>query len=643
MMTAPDNRSGSKPARGAVPRRVGIGARLIAAFIAIVGLAVAACVVAWLSYVTLSGELAQIAGSQMPRLSFATRLSKAGADISSVMPNLANASSRASYSSIRLVYSERLDALNTVLSEMKAEGMESGEFSPLIEAINRNLSQLDIGAGRRFTLLEEIRTNIDELRWVQTDLLSEAEPLVDDAQFNIETEIRAQSREPVVLEEQRKSEALMSVVAQASLATGLLARLADIGLPEDMQETLAYLGDSSDELQAGREALADWPDSSTVHQLAGRILDNTDIRSGIPNTKRSELAEFARVQALALENRRLVEELGNRIAREVRDAEASAHLASERAELEIRSGSSLLFAIALMSVIVAILVGYFYVHRNLIARIRQLAEAASSISAGRVGSVIATTGRDELGELAQALDQFRQTRDELIQSAKLAALGKMAAGIGHELKQPLAAIRSHTHNGAILIGRGEEEKALRNLDRIGQLTQRMSDQIGHLRRFARLPETRLGPVELSSAVNEAVSLLAHQFEDEEATLEIVDSKEGPFLVLAEAVRLEQIFVNLIANALDAIAGGEVRRIRIKSRRSGDLVETIVADSGPGIASSDVSAVFDPFFTTKPPNSGLGLGLSITYNIVKDFDGSIAVLQTSREGTVFCLTLKSAAQ
>lgn len=642
-MAASDSRSETRPASGGVRPAFGIGARLIAAFIAIVGLAVAACVVAWLSYVTLSGELAQVARSEMPRLSFATRLSKAGADISSVMPNLANASSRTSYSSIRLVYSERLDALNTVLSEMKAKEMESGEFSPLVEAINRNLSQLDIAAGRRFTLLEEIRANIDELRWVQTDLLSEAEPLVDDARFNIETEIRAQSREPVVLTEQRKSEALMSVVAQASLATGLLARLADIGLPEDMQETLAYLGDSSDELRAGREALADWPDSITVHQLAGRILDNTDIRSGIPNTKRSELAELARVQALALENRRLVEELGNRIAREVRAAEAGAHLASARAEQEIKSGSSLLLAIAVMSVIVALLVGYFYVHRNLIARIRQLAGAASNISAGHPGAVIAATGRDELSELAQALNVFRQTRDELIQSAKLAALGKMAAGIGHELKQPLAAIRAHTHNGALLIGRREDEKALKNLEKIGQLTQRMSDQIGHLRRFARLPETRLGPVELSTVVNEAVGLLAHRFEDEKATLEIVSPKDGPLLVLAEAVRLEQIFVNLIANALDAVAAGEVRKIRIESRRNGDLVETIVGDSGPGIAPGDVGAIFDPFFTTKPPNSGLGLGLSITYNVVKDFDGSIAVLQTSRDGTMFCLTLKSAVQ
>lgn len=94
----------------------------------------------------------------------------------------------------------------------------------------------------------------------------------------------------------------------------------------------------------------------------------------------------------------------------------------------------------------------------------------------------------------------------------------MAAGIGHELEQPLAAIRSHTHNGGVLIQRGDPDKAMQSLEKIGQLTQRMTSQIGHLRRFARLPESRIGPVDLTAAVEGATGLLAYRFQDEDVML-----------------------------------------------------------------------------------------------------------------------------
>ncbi|MEW9807655.1 ATP-binding protein [Mesorhizobium sp. ZMM04-5] len=631
----------SSPTGLARRSRHGIGFRLGAAFVTIVGLAVGACIVGWLSYVSLSGELSQIARSQMPRLAFATRLSKTGADISSVMPNLASSPTRSGYTAIRAVYAQRLDTLNAVLAEMQAADLDNGEFGPLVESINRNLSELDIASGRRFTLQEEMRADLDELRWVQTDLLGEAEPLVDDVRFNMETELKADAREARILNEQRKSEALMSVIAQASLATGLIARLVDLNSVEDIQETIAYLGDSTDALRLGQQTLADWPDSITVRQLAERILSSADVTAGLPHTKRSELIERGNVQALANENRRLVEELGQRIGLEVGAAQASGRLASERAERAIATGSGVLLAIAVLSVAAALAIGYFYVHRNLLARIRALAESAFDISAGQPGATMAVSSRDELGDLASALNVFRHTRDELIQSAKLAALGQMAAGIGHELKQPLAAIRSHTHNGGVLIERGDPDKAMQSLEKIGQLTQRMSNQIGHLRRFARLPDSRIGPVDLAAAVEGATSLLAHRFQDEDAVL-TVSLQEALPLVIAEGVRLEQVFVNLIANAMDAVAGRDERTIRLTARSIGERVEITVEDTGGGIVADDVNVIFDPFFTTKPPSSGLGLGLSITYNILKDFGGGVTVLRTSPEGTSFLVTLRAAA-
>ncbi|MGF6159748.1 two-component system C4-dicarboxylate transport sensor histidine kinase DctB [Ensifer sp. KUDG1] len=617
--------------------RFGIGARLVLAFVAIVGLAVGACVVGWLSYERLSGELSRMADEQMPQLAFASRLSKAGADIGSVTSVLAGAENRTEYNEIRAVYATRLQTLRALLEENTAQS-STAALLPLAEAIGTNLKKIDLAAGKRFTLREAMRSDIDELRWVQADLLEEADPLVDDIRFNIEAETR-KGQGAAALAEQQKSEALLTVVSQANLATGLIGRLVNATTEEEMQETNAFLGDSADELASRTRSLDSWPDSITVRQLAGRILDQSNASTGIPNRKRSEMLQAGTLAELAGENGRLVEELGRKIETEVVAIEASAGDAARRAAAAIETGRSLLLAIAILSVLVASAIGYFYVHRNLIARIRLLATAAGAISAGRHSTAIPPPEADELGDLSRALTLFRQTRDELIQSAKLAALGQMAAGIGHELNQPLAALRAHIHNAATLIGRGKGEQAVNNLDKMKGLTGRMADQISHIRRFARRPDAQLRPVDLTAAVRDALSLLEHRFEEESVGLELSLPEGGPAMVMAEPVRLEQVAVNLVGNALDAVSDRPLRRVTVSVEMTGGAARLIVGDTGHGIAADNLPAVFDPFFTTKPVGSGLGLGLSISYNIVKDFGGDIAVLDTGPTGTRFLVSLK----
>ncbi|MGH6808742.1 MAG: ATP-binding protein [Ensifer adhaerens] len=626
------------PASGTWPWRFGIGARLVLAFVAIVGLAVGACLVGWLSYERLSGELSRIAEDQMPQLAFASRLSKAGADIGSVTTVLAGAETRSEYNEIRSSYAARLTTLRSLLGESGAKS-EATDLLPLAEAIGENLDKIDLAAGKRFTLREAMRSDIDELRWVQADLLEEADPLVDDIRFNIEAETR-NSHGAAALAEQQKSEALLTAVSQANLATGLIGRLVNATTQEEIQETNAFLGDSADELASRIASLENWPDSITVRQLARRILDQSDVSTGIPNRKRSEMIEAAKLAELAGQNGRLVDDLGRRIETEVVAIEASAAAAAQRAAAAIQTGRSLLVAIAILSVLLATAIGFFYVYRNLLARIRLLSTAAGAISSGRPATAIPSPEADELGDLAHALVLFRQTRDELIQSAKLAALGQMAAGIGHELNQPLAALRAHIHSATTLIGRGKGEQAVTNLDKMKGLTGRMADQISHIRRFARRPDAQLRPVDLTAAVRDALSLLEHRFEEEEAVeMQLRLPENTAVMVMAEPVRLEQVAVNLIGNALDAVKGRPVRQVNATVEQVGTDARLIVGDTGSGIAAADIGAVFDPFFTTKPVGSGLGLGLSISYNIVKDFGGEISILETSAHGTQFLVSLK----
>ncbi|WP_428424018.1 ATP-binding protein [Pararhizobium sp.] len=619
--------------------RFGIGARLGAAFVLIVGLAVGASFVGWFSYRELSGELSRIAEVQMPQLGFASRLSKAGADIGSVTAVLTGAETRAEYNETRRVYAERLAALLALLEKQQPE-LSAQSLLPLATAINDNLAEIDLAAGKRFTLTEAMRADVDELRWIQADLIEEADPLVDDIRFNIEAETR-NGRSTAALSEQRRSEALLTAVSQANLATGLIARLVSSSIAEEVQEANAFLGDSADELAARLTTLEDWPDSLTVRQLAKRILQQSDPATGTPNRKRSEMREAGRLSELAKENGRLVAELGQRIEAEVVAIEASAGAAARRASAAIDLGRKLLAAIAVLAVVAALVIGIFYVHRNLLTRIDQLAYAATAISEGNPAAQIPAGGDDELTDLARALTLFRQTRDELVQSAKLAALGQMAAGIGHELNQPLAAIRAHIHSGSTLIARGKSEQALNNFEKIRALTGRMADQISHIRRFARRPDSKLYPVDLAAVVNEALSLLEHRFEEEGVTLKLSLVPDVP-KIMAEPVRLEQVVVNLVANALDAVADRPERVVHVTMAPSDDGAMLTVADTGAGIAAEHRSAVFDPFFTTKPVGTGLGLGLSISYNIIKDFGAGIAVLETGSAGTSFAVSLKGVA-
>ncbi len=625
-------------------RRFGIGGRLIAAFLGVGLFAVGAGIVGVISYERLSKELAAIAREHLPGLASAARLAEASARVIAGMPELANAERRDGYDRGRRVVGERLSELDKVLSERTGSGFDAPQLTAVAAEIRRNLNAIDDVSGRRFTLAERIRGVSEELRWLQADLIDEIEPLTDDARFNIDTALgqigsEASSGKPnTIREETRKSEALMTLNAQANLIVGLFGRLGTVQTREDMEQTGHVIGEAVDQLEVEAKALAGWADTITVRQITQRLIGLADTTTGLPGLKRAELAALADAQRLISESRRLVTELGTLVSQEVKRTETVAKEAADRSAEAIRLGRNLLLAIAAASLIGALLIGWFYVRRHLVARLRVLTEAATSIASGQSSALLPKAGNDELGDLARALAVFRQTRDDLIQAAKLAALGQMAAGLSHELNQPLAAIRSHAHNGALLLERGRPEEARKAIGRIQALTTRAADLIAHLRRFARKPGVVLSPVPVGDTIETALSLFEPRFEAERVTL-TRELPAGRLHVHAEEIRLEQVLVNLVANALDAVAGMEDATIAIGARRTGHKVEIWVADSGPGIDRAHLERIFDPFFTTKPVGSGLGLGLSLSYNIIKDLGGTLAVAETGPAGTRFLITLE----
>lgn len=239
-------------------------------------------------------------------------------------------------------------------------------------------------------------------------------------------------------------------------------------------------------------------------------------------------------------------------------------------------------------------------------------------------------------ELVAANEDLRRAQDDLVQAAKLAALGQLSAGITHELNQPLAALRTFSDNAAAFLDRGKLERVAENLGHIAGLTERMARITGQLRTFARRSDNRPEDVAVARAVDNALTLLAEKVRrvGAEISLDLTDGLH----VRCDPLRLEQVLVNLIGNALDAVAGRDARRVTVTGATVGDRVELRVADTGPGIAEEHMPHLFEPFFTTKPPGVGLGLGLVISASIIRDHNGSLTAANGPEGGALFSIDL-----
>lgn len=245
----------------------------------------------------------------------------------------------------------------------------------------------------------------------------------------------------------------------------------------------------------------------------------------------------------------------------------------------------------------------------------------------------------EVEERRLAEDRLRETQSELVQAAKLAALGQMAASLSHEYNQPLAAIRAYADNASSFLALERAEEAADNLSRISALTRRMAELSKNLTSFARKPKDVVEPVALAPIFDRATELLRGLLERGGVAV-AVDCPPG-IAVMGGETSLQQVMVNLIGNAAAASAQARRPAIAIRATRLGDLVEFAICDNGPGVPQGLREQIFDPFFTTKDPGEGLGLGLSITYNIVKDFGGSITVDNAPEGGARFRVRLKAA--
>ncbi|MBB4275469.1 sensor histidine kinase [Rhizobium mongolense] len=262
--------------------------------------------------------------------------------------------------------------------------------------------------------------------------------------------------------------------------------------------------------------------------------------------------------------------------------------------------------------------------RRVVARTDELSRARDRLQA-------------EISDHRDTEAKLQIVQQELVQANRLAILGQVAAGVAHEINQPVATIRAYADNARVFLQRKEPSPAEENLGAIAQLTERIGTITEELKAFARKGRTAAEPVELSTIIEGAVVLLKSRFAGQLNALDIRMPPPGLF-VMGNRIRLEQILINLFQNALEALEGRDDAKVEISVAETPEQVAIAVSDNGPGIPPAILDTLFTPFHTSK--EKGLGLGLVISKDIVADYGGRIDVT-SSGNGTCFTVHLMRA--
>ena len=299
-------------------------------------------------------------------------------------------------------------------------------------------------------------------------------------------------------------------------------------------------------------------------------------------------------------------------------------------------GTALIAVVAILAMLIA---------RRLSRPIEQLSRAADTVGAGNFDVAVDVQTNDEVAQLSQSFNtmtgnlrerdaRLREANAQLVQSEKMAAVGQLSAGLAHEVKNPLAGILGFAQLSRRSLQ--NPETIARNLDVIERETRRCTEIIGNLMRFSRQEPGERSATDVNMAVARAVGLVDHQLGLQKVQIETSLAEGLPF-AMCNANQIQQVVMNLMINAQQAMEpdGGKAR---IRTRADSGRIFIEVEDEGPGVPPEIRARLFEPFFTTKKAGQGTGLGLSVSYGIVRDHDGDIFISDAPQRGARFTIAL-----
>ena len=292
--------------------------------------------------------------------------------------------------------------------------------------------------------------------------------------------------------------------------------------------------------------------------------------------------------------------------------------------------------------VVAILVGIFIpllMLFKVFKPLKVIKRATEDIAQGQFSPIDVINTQDEMEQVIEAfntmVDELQHRQDQLVQSQKLSSIGTLSAGIAHQLNNPLNNISTSCQIAISDFESGDRDLLMRMLSNIEQETARARDVVHGLLEFAREKPFALRKVNLNDTVHRAVLLVRSQVP---ASIQILVDIPPDLHLPMDFQRMQEVFLNLIINASQAITGEGTISISAQIVEDGDAVQVTIQDSGCGIPKEDLARLFDPFFTTKEEGKGTGLGLSIAYGIIQKHNGTIIVCSEPGVGTTFAITL-----
>lgn len=634
--------------------RLGIRGRFFLAFGALSALILLASFVSWVSYNRLGNELNSVVEGNIHTLGLIADLKERGTKITLMAPTLLAAKDEQSRQKIRQDLNFNITIMADLLPQISAVTQDHNSqkiFVEQIKALKATLAELDGNVFEKFEIQRLKTSENQRLRWVASSFLSDIDTLTENVQLQLFSRFNQDFPDSWIVMDNFGKDGVSEINAdlqrlyRIKADVNLLINLVDRAqhLP-DLNSLIATQIHSDEIIQRIRQDLEAVGNLHGVQALKQTVVNIVFLTRGDNNmfTIRSEerVIREAGQQLLT----RIREQLGNLnqlIAIQTDKTEEAAQNSADNARETIQKGRIWMLLMVAAGLLFSILIVWLYVGRNMVARITSLDASMRSIANGNLDEQVQVKDGDEIGTMARSLvsfrDQLTTLQEELVQAGKLAALGQLSAGIAHEINQPLSAIGHYSHNGLRLMKSGRLEETEKNLNQISNLTKRATTIITRLKSLARKQQDNLVMVDLRLVVDNVLSMLEGDEVRKLTSIEVTFDQDRN-LVNADPVQLEQVVLNLVTNALDAITEQPDKRITINCRHNRDRFEIHVRDNGPGINRELREQIFEPFFTTKRRGQSLGLGLAISYNIIKNFGGKLTINDTSGSGASFCIQL-----
>ncbi|MCA2012339.1 hypothetical protein LCM17_12650 [Cereibacter sphaeroides] len=544
-------------------------------------------------------------------------------------------------------------AIRDSLGAGRAVGAEA--VDPIADgALGRSLREAVAAAEAQLDLSGQINAQIEALRWLNVDIQDEVEPVLRDFDYNIASRMlelwqsddaaERATLATIIGDERARRDIFAEIGSDAATAMTLVVQVAVADDAERISQLAPLLHDFRARLNERLLALPDAPELVTLRQSIDRLFVLFDGEGSLLDHRLRWIAArddaYAAITATLDEIDALQTRLGD-LSNTEREAvltriEASAH----------RITTTTIWLVAVTALVVGL--GALGVDRLIRTRIvvplRSLTDRLMATAEAQAGP----RDGDDLERLSFAVGEFqrsiqardtaiedlRRTQDELVQAGKMAALGALSAGISHEINQPLGAMSYRMSLLSDAARTGDLAEVTRQADLVTALSERIQRIVQHLRRFARRGRFERATLQLDEVVGHAVALLEPRLREAGIVLETDLSLPGA-RVTGDPILTEQVVLNILTNAIDAVVdlGPDVssarRRIEVSAQDEGAFWDLVVRDTGIGLGDLDPEAALMPFVSTKQAGRGMGLGLSISYNIARDMGGDLSL--APREG------------